>query len=693
MAPKQMNGRCSVFGCQSDKLSRPTFAAPSSESLRNQWVHFVFAGNAPIRIPKCVFVCAKHFTDDCFINLGQYKAGFAELLKMKPGSVPTLLASATNRGQGCCMPDGQRGKFENAGTQLSFRTLQTHIKSEGVQATVFCKDFGVGTSNADPLCLSSTPIRRPSKRPRVDLEEELEDNPLEVSSLLEASNGPDSTYDPSDSITALLDSTLKSEDSSTATPNGKKYMVYESCIMELFNACPVCTRACEVTTQRLGTFLSVKQQCPHCTFGRRWNSQPILGSTPAGNLHLSAAVYLSGASFLKIEKVFKAMKLQLFRYETFRRHAKSFIEPAVIHQWKVLNDLNLQRLSQEEIVILGGDMRADSPGHSAKYGSYTMMDLHTNPIVDIQLVQSNKVGGSTHMEKEGLKRSLALLESRGVHLDCIVTDRHPQVQKFLRERNITHYYDVWHFAKGISKKLLAISKQKDGEKLKKWMKSINNHIYWTAAGSTSGPERIAKWTSILNHVRDVHVHEDPLYPKCEHAIRQTSDRSKWLQAATPTFSKLEKLLTNKRALKDVAKLSPHHQTSSLEAFHAVILRFAPKNVVFPFIGMLCRLYLDAMHSNYNVDRPQAETKEGVPIYKMSFAKARKGAKPQKTQQTFGYVDDIMDVIFEEVFPNPTPYTEALLEIPVPEPLTAQYEKPDKEAVISSLVSRFKRGDV
>ncbi|XP_056449822.1 uncharacterized protein LOC130385362 isoform X1 [Gadus chalcogrammus] len=466
--------------------------------------------------------------------------------------------------------------------------------------------------------------------------------------------------------------------------------------MELFNACPVCTRACEVTTQRLGTFLSVKQQCPHCTFGRRWNSQPILGSTPAGNLHLSAAVYLSGASFLKIEKVFKAMKLQLFRYETFRRHAKSFIEPAVIHQGKVLNDLNLQRLSQEEMVILGGDMRADSPGHSAKYGSYTMMDLHTKTIVDIQLVQSNEVGGSTHMEKEGLKRSLALLESRGVHLDCIVTDRHPQVQKFLRERNMTHYYDVWHFAKGISKKLLAISKQKDGEKLKKWMKSINNHIYWTAAGSTSGPERIAKWTSILNHVRDVHVHEDPLYPKCEHAIRQTSDRSKWLQAATPTFSKLEKLLTNKRALKDVAKLSPHHQTSSLEAFHAVILRFAPKNVVFPFIGMLCRLYLAAMHSNHNVDRPQAETKEGVPIYKMSFAKARKGecrAKPQKTQQTFGYVDEIMDVIFEEVFPNPTPYTEALLEIPVPEPLTAQYEKPDKEAVISSLVSRFKRGDV
>lgn len=56
------------------------------------------------------------------------------------------------------------------------------------------------------------------------------------------------------------------------------------------------------------------------------------------------------------------MKLQLFRFRTFRRHARSFIEPAVFRRWKVTQDVNLQRLSQEEKVILGGDMRADSPG-------------------------------------------------------------------------------------------------------------------------------------------------------------------------------------------------------------------------------------------------------------------------------------------------------------------------------------------
>lgn len=37
--------------------------------------------------------------------------------------------------------------------------------------------------------------------------------------------------------------------------------------------------------------------------------------------------------------------------------------------------------------------------------------------------QSNEVGGSYHMEKESLKRSLAL-DARGVTLDCIIADHH-----------------------------------------------------------------------------------------------------------------------------------------------------------------------------------------------------------------------------------------------------------------------------
>lgn len=46
-------------------------------------------------------------------------------------------------------------------------------------------------------------------------------------------------------------------------------------------------------------------------------------------------------------------------------------------------------------------------------------------------------------------RRLALLEAHGVTLDSIVTDHHPQIQKFLMEANVTWYFNVWHMEKGI----------------------------------------------------------------------------------------------------------------------------------------------------------------------------------------------------------------------------------------------------
>jgi len=54
------------------------------------------------------------------------------------------------------------------------------------------------------------------------------------------------------------------------------------------------------------------------------------------------------------------------------------------------------------------------------------------------------------MEKEGLIRSLKYFEESGLHVDVLVTDRHPQIQKYVREAipSVMHYYDVWHVAKG-----------------------------------------------------------------------------------------------------------------------------------------------------------------------------------------------------------------------------------------------------
>ncbi|CAJ1081209.1 uncharacterized protein LOC116051172, partial [Xyrichtys novacula] len=96
----------------------------------------------------------------------------------------------------------------SAGILLSLKTLAPFHKSAGVQTTLSCRDFDVATSTAAPFQFSSTPVKRPSKRPRMDMEDELQlENPLEGSSSVAASMGLDSTYNPASSVTASTEST------------------------------------------------------------------------------------------------------------------------------------------------------------------------------------------------------------------------------------------------------------------------------------------------------------------------------------------------------------------------------------------------------------------------------------------------------------------------------------------------------
>ena len=61
--------------------------------------------------------------------------------------------------------------------------------------------------------------------------------------------------------------------------------------------------------------------------------------------------------------------------------------------------------------------------------------------------QSNEVGNANACELEGLKRNLQDIKP-GL-IKTIITDRHPQITKWIKENlNVHHYFDVWHVAKG-----------------------------------------------------------------------------------------------------------------------------------------------------------------------------------------------------------------------------------------------------
>ncbi|CAL8341817.1 unnamed protein product [Gadus morhua 'NCC'] len=60
-------------------------------------------------------------------------------------------------------------------------------------------------------------------------------------------------------------------------------------------------------------------------------------------------------------------------------------------------------------------------------------------------------------------------------------------------------------------------------------------------------------------------------------------------APRPRGTKISAASRKRELAMDVRQLSPQHQTYSLEAFHSLILHFAPKHTGFSYHGMYSRL--------------------------------------------------------------------------------------------------------
>ena len=70
-----------------------------------------------------------------------------------------------------------------------------------------------------------------------------------------------------------------------------------------------------------------------------------------------------------------------------------------------------------------GDGRCDSPGKSAKYCTYSMMESESNKISHIETIDKREVNlKSPNMEREAFKRSTEYLISRGIKITEVVTD-------------------------------------------------------------------------------------------------------------------------------------------------------------------------------------------------------------------------------------------------------------------------------
>ncbi|KAK3743480.1 hypothetical protein QZH41_013093, partial [Actinostola sp. cb2023] len=477
-----------------------------------------------------------------------------------------------------------------------------------------------------------------------------------------------------------------------------KFIVYYKMLLSLFTLfCFNCKASGpSVSMKQEGTMVTITQSCTKCVDTFVWRSQPlVLGKYPAGNIMLSFAVLMAGASINKILLVFQHMGICVYSARTFFRHQKFFLFPTVLHYWESYQADLITKLKNLKDVVWTGDGRFDSMGHSAKYGVYTMLCTTIMKVVHFEVVQANETGSSQQTEIEGAKRCFTFLQQLGLSISTFVSDRHRGIAKWIRESyaNTQHYYDIWHVARSISKKLLAASKEKGCGVIKDWMKGIRRHLYWCATSTKAGFQALitAKWKSFICHVANKHTdHPDPLFKQCNHGDLQPR---KWIKIGTTAFDKLNILLLNKTLLNDIKKLSPDAQTSCLEGFHATLNYWNPKLHCYSWLGSVCRHILASLHFNENIHRETETTNDGVQYIRVTYPKFKFGeevVREVSIPPTYGYVDTLKALLFT------LPKSEMLKVLDrhsakIPAPLNRQFpERRSKEEAVELYQEKKKK---
>ncbi len=104
-------------------------------------------------------------------------------------------------------------------------------------------------------------------------------------------------------------------DPGTSSTDEPKFIVFYSMLLSIFSLfCFKCKYdSPSVTMKVYGTMASVHQRCNHCGETFKWHSQPlVLGRHAAGNILLSFATLMAGASISKLLLVFKHMGVAVY---------------------------------------------------------------------------------------------------------------------------------------------------------------------------------------------------------------------------------------------------------------------------------------------------------------------------------------------------------------------------------------------
>ena len=160
--------------------------------------------------------------------------------------------------------------------------------------------------------------------------------------------------------------------------NESKSIVFDSCLKQLFQICGKCgTIMKNAYLSQKGSLICVTTECKAGHIEPLF-SQPFTKGMAAGNLISSGGILFKGNHFTRVNAVMSACNIRFFKKTTFCYIKRMYLWP-----------------------VLAGDGRCDSPGYNAKYGTYSLIEVTTEKIIDFSLVQVSEVANSNCMIRKG----------------------------------------------------------------------------------------------------------------------------------------------------------------------------------------------------------------------------------------------------------------------------------------------------
>ena len=413
-------------------------------------------------------------------------------------------------------------------------------------------------------------------------------------------------------------------------------------LLSLFRYCPQCGAHCRVTKVWLKGFaFSIGYQCSGLSQHEgTWHSSPINKKYFDINLKLPAMATMCGLGYTLLENVMAGLRIPYITHGGFYKNIKLNLYPVIVRKWNAMRTSIIQKLvSGGKSCDVAGDGHFDSPGWTAKYCTYSIMDIDTGAIIDFFIAQRGMYFGD--LEMESAKEVLSNLVNSGLKINRFVTDENNKISKMVREnfKTIVHCLDIWHKARLLKKKLTKLAKKHS--ELTKWIPKLVNHFWYSCQKCEGDPQVLLEnFHSCLLHICNKHGWvNDPLKKlkdeiwkerekkrknplseaekkkrgpglpffetvlKCSHKTRMRHRRLRgieWLDIEGDAYKSLFRYLTDTKFCNSLRKCCQFLHTGGLEVYHNVRLKLLPKRTSYSLVKMIMSSMLVAIDVNSNL---------------------------------------------------------------------------------------------